>query len=117
MDDPKRQTRMQKIFFWVKIWYLYVFRVADYESELKVYKFKIANPIWRTKMEKKLSGFENHPENDHESGLNIPEFRLADWIWMSKFAFLNVKLEFIISDPKNLKQTHGRHVWDIYVVV
>ena len=32
------------------IWYLGVFRVADYESELKIQKFKMADPIRRTKM-------------------------------------------------------------------
>ena len=32
-----------------------VFRVTDYEFELKVHKFKMADPTWRTEMEKKLS--------------------------------------------------------------
>ena len=29
-----------------------VFGVADYESKLKIYKFKMSDPIWRTKMQK-----------------------------------------------------------------
>ena len=32
--------------------YSAVFRVADYKSKLKIQKFKMADPIWRAKMQK-----------------------------------------------------------------
>ena len=35
-----------------EILYSGVIEVADYESEFKIPKFKMANPIWRTKMQK-----------------------------------------------------------------
>ena len=37
------------------IWYSGVFVVADYESELRIQKFKIADPLWLTKLSLKVS--------------------------------------------------------------
>ena len=35
-----------------EIYYSGVFGVAVYESELRIQKFKMADPIWRTEMQK-----------------------------------------------------------------
>ena len=35
---------------WDEIWYSGVFGVNDYEYELNIQNFKMANPIWLTKM-------------------------------------------------------------------
>ena len=43
---------MQKLLDWNDIWYSKVFGIADYESELKIKKLKMADRIWRTKMQK-----------------------------------------------------------------
>jgi len=38
-------------YFWIffKYWYRWVFGVADHESELRFWKFKMADSIWRQK--------------------------------------------------------------------
>ena len=43
---------MQNLLYWDVILYTGVFGVADYRSMLKIRKFKRADPIWRTKMQK-----------------------------------------------------------------
>ena len=43
---------MQKSLDRDDIWYSRVFEVADYESELKIHKLKMADSIWLTKMQK-----------------------------------------------------------------
>ena len=46
------ERKCKKLLDAVDIWYSVVFGVADYESELKIHKFKIADPIYLTKMQK-----------------------------------------------------------------
>ena len=41
-----------KLFNWDEIWYLGIFGVVDYESVLKIQKYKMVDPIWRTKIQK-----------------------------------------------------------------
>ena len=36
----------------LEIWYSVVFEIADYVSELKIQKLKVADPTWCTKMQK-----------------------------------------------------------------
>ena len=47
MADPIWRTTMQKLLDWNDIWCTEVFEVADYESELRIHKFKMADRIWR----------------------------------------------------------------------
>ena len=43
---------MQKLLDCDDIWFLAVFEIVDYESELKILKFaEIADPMWWTKMQ------------------------------------------------------------------
>ena len=46
--------KCKRLFDSNKIWYAGVFGVALYESKLKIQKFEMADPKWRTKI-KKLS--------------------------------------------------------------
>ena len=46
------RLKCKKLFDWDEIWYSGVFGIANYESERKIQKFKIADPKWRTKMQK-----------------------------------------------------------------
>ena len=46
-------TYAKKISDLVQTWYSRVFEVAEYESEVKVPKNKMVDPIWRTRMPKK----------------------------------------------------------------
>ena len=46
-------TYAKKISDLVQTWYSRVFEVGEYESEVKVAKNKMADPIWRTRMPKK----------------------------------------------------------------
>ena len=41
-----------KLLHWDESWYLVVFGVADYEFELNIQKFEIADPKWWTQMQK-----------------------------------------------------------------
>ena len=51
MADILRQTRnLKSLLDSDENWYLEAFGVSDYESILKIRKFNMADPIWRTKM-------------------------------------------------------------------
>ena len=67
----------------LKIWYLGVFGVADYEFALKIQKFKIADPLWRTKIQKVTRLGLNlllgvFGIADYKYDLNIQKFSMAD---------------------------------------
>ena len=70
-------------------WYPLVFLFADYESELQITKFKIANRLRRTKMQKftyfvwvSTNGF--FKLTDNEPGVKSEKFTMADTIWQTK---------------------------------
>ena len=53
--------KCEKFFDWDKIYHTGVFGVANYEFELQVQKFKIADPIWQTQIAKRyLNGIKYH---------------------------------------------------------
>ena len=63
-----------------------VFRVADYESDISFYKFKMADPISRPtffkiiqKLQKLVYG--GFWVADHESNIRFFKFNMADPIW------------------------------------
>ena len=53
LKSQKHGKNMKAIFDIYKNEYSTVFEVADYESEVKMAKNKMADPIWRTRMPKK----------------------------------------------------------------
>ena len=46
MADESAKSYLIRILYW----YSGVFGVVDYESKLRIQKFKIADPIWPTKL-------------------------------------------------------------------
>lgn len=68
-------------------WYLGFFEIVDYESDIKIHKFKMMGPILLHETLKiQLSRL-----------LSVKPFQ----IFISNFEFSNVDLKFVISDPKN----------------
>ena len=69
----------------LQIWYWRVFGVADHESELKIQKFKMADPIWQTKMQSYFIGWNLvFGVADYEFELKVQKFKMADPIWRNK---------------------------------
>ena len=70
-------------------WYSGHFGVGDYESELRIQKCKMTDPIWRTKMQK-LFDWDNIRYSevfgvaDYESELKILKSKIADATWWTK---------------------------------
>ena len=66
-----------------------IFGVADYESELRIQKFKVAHPIWRKKLKKLLDSGNIWYSGvfgvfDYESELMNHKFIMAGLIWQTK---------------------------------
>ena len=101
--------KFKKSLDWDDIRYSGVFRVADYKSELTIQKFKMADRIWRTKMQKVTwlgwnSVLASFRITDYEFEINIQKLKmtdpickkLLDWneIWYSGlFGVANYKSE------------------------
>ena len=83
----------EKLLNWNDIWYSGVFGVADYESELKIQKFEMADPVCKKHTDPKCKkllvwgeiGYSGVFEIvDYESELNIQKIKMADPICLTK---------------------------------
>ena len=67
-------------------WYLMVSELANYDFQLKIYKIKTLDSIWRTKKKKRLDSDETWYSGffevaDYESKLEMKDFEMLDLIW------------------------------------
>ena len=81
--------KCKKSLDWDDTWYSGILEIGDYESELIIQKFKMADPIWRTEMKKVTwltwyLALGDFGVADDESELEIQKFKMADPIWRIK---------------------------------
>ena len=85
------------------IQYSRVFGVADYWSELRIKKFKMANPVWRKKF-KKLLDSDNiwyagmFGVADYKSELKNQKFKMAGSVWRMKIQIFTWLGRYLVLD-------------------
>ena len=95
--------------------------VADYESDIRFSKFKMADPIWRTQFKNCLDLSEIHYSGvlgiaDYESGIRFSKINMADQIWRQQ----NEDIKYIrlkhIASLSDLLDTHYAGFWGLLIM-